>query len=102
GGPDERGRLLIRCVNGERQLVDLEKLRLAAAQVAGVEVVDGALSGDERRALIESCDCFISLHRSTEFGVPLAEAMAQGKPVVATAYSGNLEFSNGSNSFLVG
>ena len=32
----------------------------------------------------------------------MAEAMLAGKPVIATGYSGNLEFMNETNSFLVG
>ena len=32
---------------------------------------------------------------------PLAEAMALGKPVVATAFGGNIEFMNETNSYLV-
>jgi glycosyltransferase involved in cell wall biosynthesis len=31
----------------------------------------------------------------------MAEAMSYGKPVIATGYSGNLEFMNDDNSFLV-
>jgi glycosyltransferase involved in cell wall biosynthesis len=37
-------------------------------------------------------DALISLHRAEGFGLNLADAMAIGLPVVATAYSANLEF----------
>ena len=46
-------------------------------------------------------DCFVSLHRSEGFGLGLAEAMLLGKPVIATGYSGNLDFMNRENSLLV-
>ena len=52
--------------------------------------------------LIDMADCFVSLHRSEGFGLGLAEAMLIGKPVIATGYSGNLDFMSPDNSLLVG
>ncbi|GAB5376165.1 MAG: hypothetical protein AcusKO_26270 [Acuticoccus sp.] len=46
-------------------------------------------------------DCFVSLHRSEGWGFGLIEAMAVGLPVVATGYSGNLDFTTPDNSWLV-
>jgi glycosyltransferase involved in cell wall biosynthesis len=51
--------------------------------------------------VICNCDSYISLHRSEGFGLTMAEAMYFSKPVIATGYSGNLEFMNEENSFLV-
>ncbi|HJZ36801.1 MAG TPA: glycosyltransferase family 4 protein, partial [Solirubrobacterales bacterium] len=42
-----------------------------------------------------------SLHRSEGLGLTMAEAMYFGRPVIATAYSGNLDFMTDENSFLV-
>ena len=47
------------------------------------------------------CDCYVSLHRSEGLGLTMAEAMALGKPVIATGYSGNLHFMTPENSYLV-
>ncbi|MBW8524713.1 glycosyltransferase family 4 protein [Chryseobacterium chendengshani] len=52
-------------------------------------------------ALMNFADCYVSLHRSEGFGLTMAEAMALGKPVIATGYSGNLDFMTVNNSFLV-
>jgi len=41
------------------------------------------------------------LHRAEGFGLCMAEAMALGKPVVATGYSGNLEYMDAESAFLV-
>lgn len=46
-------------------------------------------------------DCFVLAHHGEGFGIPHAEAMALGKPVIATGYSGNTEFMNKENSFLI-
>jgi glycosyltransferase involved in cell wall biosynthesis len=55
----------------------------------------------EIKELVRLCDCFLSLHRSEGFGRGLAEAMYFGKPVIATGYSGNLDFMNQANACLV-
>jgi glycosyltransferase involved in cell wall biosynthesis len=49
----------------------------------------------DRGALLDlyrSCDCFLSLHRSEGFGRGIAEALMLGKPVIATGYGGNTDF----------
>lgn len=51
--------------------------------------------------IIKKSDCYVSLHRSEGFGLTMAEAMYWGKPVIATGYSGNLEFMNSFNSYLI-
>jgi glycosyltransferase involved in cell wall biosynthesis len=50
------------------------------------------LSHQEFDDLLISASAFVSLHRSEGFGLVIAEAMALAIPVIATAYSGNLEF----------
>lgn len=64
-------------------------------------VIDNVFTDNEIKNLVRCCDCFVSLHRSEGFGRGMAEAMLLGKPVVATGYSGNLEFMNDRNSCLV-
>ncbi|MGH9582417.1 MAG: glycosyltransferase, partial [Bryobacteraceae bacterium] len=55
----------------------------------------------ELHELIAACDSFVSLHRSEGFGLGIAEAMYLGKPVIATNYSGNVDFTKQDNSCLV-
>ena len=43
----------------------------------------------------------LSLHRGEGFGLVLAEAMLLGKPVIATAWSGNTDFMDRSNAALI-
>ena len=64
-------------------------------------LLDKVLTDRETKSLVKLCDCFLSLHRSEGFGRGLAEAMYLGKPVIATGYSGNLDFTNEQNSCLV-
>jgi glycosyltransferase involved in cell wall biosynthesis len=66
-----------------------------------VRVLDRILGENEMRNLVRCCDCFVSLHRSEGFGRGLAEAMCLGKPVIATGYSGNMDFTGPENALLV-
>lgn len=59
------------------------------------------LSRRELLRLIAGADCYVSLHRAEGFGYTMAEAMAYGVPVIASGYSGNLEYMSAENSFLV-
>jgi len=67
-----------------------------------IRVLDEVLSYPDVLCLYASCDAFISMHRSEGLGLGLMEAMALGKPVIATAWSGNMSFMNHTNSCLVG
>ena len=66
-----------------------------------IVIRDGYVSANERDSYVAACDCYVSLHRSEGLGLTMAEAIACGKPVVATRYSGNLEFMDEGNSYLV-
>lgn len=78
------------------------------------DAVDAAVAADPRitvlnetleyQALLElkaGCDCYISLHKSEGWGFGMIEAMNLGVPVVATAYSGNMDFCSDETAFLV-
>ena len=94
-------RLLIKTINAPLRPLAEEEVLWATEGRADIHVVDASLTGEERDAVTAACDCYVSLHRSEGFGLTLAEAMAIGKPVIGTGYSGNLEFMNEHNSFLV-
>ena len=93
--------LVLKSINGDRWLTQLEQLRAAASGRSDIRVIDGYLSAEENAGLMGTCDCYVSLHRSEGFGLTMAEAMAYAKPVIATAYSGNLMFMTGETSYLV-
>jgi glycosyltransferase involved in cell wall biosynthesis len=75
----------------------LDALHSVNAILIEDELPRHAMSG-----LIGSIDVYASLHRAEGFGLGMAEAMFLGKPVIATAYSGNMDFTTAANSCLVG
>jgi glycosyltransferase involved in cell wall biosynthesis len=98
--PDEGPALVIKTINGDKRIREIEQLKYAARGRADIILVDGYLSATTKSTLIAQADCYVSLHRSEGYGLTLAEAMALAKPVIATAYSGNLEFMTPQNSYL--
>lgn len=99
--PGEGAHLVIKTTNGQRHLDDLEWMRMLTADRSDIHIVDEFLPSAVRDAWAQSCDCYVSLHRSEGFGLTLAEAMAAGKPVIATRFSANLDFMNDDVGFLV-
>ena len=98
--PSEGPVLVIKTINGDKRILEMEKLRYATRGRRDIILMDVYLSPVESTTLTALSDCYVSLHRSEGFGLTIAEAMALGKPAIATAYSGNLEFMNDKNSYL--
>ncbi|MBT9486716.1 MAG: glycosyltransferase family 4 protein [Rubrivivax sp.] len=65
------------------------------------QLLTETLTDEQVKNLVRCCDCFVSLHRSEGFGRGIAEAMYLGKPVVATGYSGNMDFMTPDTSYVV-
>ncbi len=84
----EGPQLLIKTINAPLRPYVEEEVLWAVDGRPDIHVVDRSLSGDEKDALMAACDCYVSLHRSEGFGLTMAEAMAIGKPVIGTGYSG--------------
>jgi len=96
----ERVTVVLKSINAHADRMAREFL---AAEAKGLNVVfiDEHFTPGELNGLFALSDCYISLHRSEGLGLGMAQAMSLGKPVIATGYSGNLEFMNPGNSFLV-
>lgn len=102
GPTDDRVGLVIK-TNGMEECPEAYQAfkDLDVARDARIHLVDRVMDDRELKGLMNQCDCFVSLHRSEGFGRGMAEAMYMGKPVIATAYSGNLDFMTPENSCLV-
>jgi glycosyltransferase involved in cell wall biosynthesis len=102
---DNDNAALVVKVNNARTLpsfaAGIEKLRALAAHNNRLLLLDKTLSYREVLALYASCDCMVSLHRAEGLGLAPLEAMFLGKPVIATGWSGNMDFMNDQNSCLV-
>jgi glycosyltransferase involved in cell wall biosynthesis len=99
--PDDGAHLVIKAINGSSRTASMEELWYLTRDRPDIEIRDGYLSRSEMSALVQLSDVYVSLHRSEGFGLVPASAMAAGKPVVATGYSGTLSFMREGNSLLV-
>ncbi len=97
---NENVQLVLKCSNSKFNPEGARKIE-TASEGHNIIIIDSYFSKSEINSLHNVSDCFVSLHRSEGFGLPMAEAMYLGKPVIATAYSGNIDFMTVSNSFLV-
>lgn len=97
---DEPVSLVLKTSFGDRHPAQVEQLR-AAAEGSNIRIIDAVYSPDEVLSLMDACDAYVSLHRSEGLGLTMAEAMLLAKPVVATGYSGNVDFMDNDNSLLV-
>jgi glycosyltransferase involved in cell wall biosynthesis len=101
---DRRAMFVIRINNaaaGNAPHPAVVRLRDECSRDARFRLIEGPLSYRDVLTLYASCDAFVSLHRSEGLGLALMEAMALGKPVIATAWSGNMTYMNATNSCLV-
>ncbi len=91
--------LVVKTINADHNPDAYRELLDAIADLPDVRLIDRYLDRHAVYALEAACDCFVSLHRAEGFGLALAEMMYLGKPVVATGWSGNMEFMTPMNSF---
>ena len=80
----------------------LRPIYRAAEGMRNVHYLKETLPYRDLLGLINLCDVYVSLHRAEGLGLGPFEAMALGKPVVATGWSGNLDFMSPSSACLVG
>ena len=99
--PNEGPMLVLKCMNGDTRPEMFAAMNSATSDRDDIIIMNKYLDSEMSAALMNLCDCYVSLHRSEGLGLTIAEAMLLGKPVIATGYSGNLDFMNEETGFLV-
>ncbi len=91
--PQERGvRLVLKVSNADRNPEFDAYLNGLETRDPRCVIVRHPMSASEVAGLLAASNCYVSPHRSEGFGLTIAEAMIQGVPVIATAYSGAADF----------
>jgi len=84
-----------------KDLIRSIKSKLLLKKAPKIMFIGDLLSNEQITGLHKRCDCFVLPHRAEGFGMPHIEAMACGKPVITTGFSGNMDFMNRENSYLL-
>jgi glycosyltransferase involved in cell wall biosynthesis len=99
--PGEGPQLVVKCIDHEAHPEEHARLEALAATHPDVHLRPGYVDEATMDGLVWHADTVVSLHRAEGFGFLTAQAMAIGKPVIATRYSGNLDYMDDGNAFLV-
>lgn len=103
-GKDESAHLVIKLNNvkaGKEMHPLVKQLQDRCARHPRIHILTETMEYKDVMSLYASCDVYVSLHRAEGLGLGLMEAMALGKPVIATAWSGPMTFMNNTNSCLI-
>jgi glycosyltransferase involved in cell wall biosynthesis len=98
---DEHVQLLIKTSNANLHPQRFRELLDWAQGDARIVIRNGVITREQMTALQACCDAYVSLHRAEGFGMGMAECMQLGKPVIATNWSGNMEFMDEDSAALV-
>jgi glycosyltransferase involved in cell wall biosynthesis len=66
-----------------------------------VLIIEDDLTEEELKAVYEQCDALVGPSRAEGFGLPFAEAMLSGLPVITTGWSGQLDFCSNETAWLI-
>lgn len=99
--PDAKVKLVIKLSNLDHQPALSEAIFAAMHSEPRIQLIHEYLDRNTLNNLLNACDCYVSLHRAEGFGLPIAEAMYLSKPVIATNWSGNVDFMSEKNSLPV-
>jgi glycosyltransferase involved in cell wall biosynthesis len=97
-GPSEPVRLVIKCLDVTSEAVEQMESR---AESRRISIYSDRWPAAEMNDLMAACDAYVSLHRAEGTGLTISDAMAYGKPVIATWWSGNTDYMSPFNSFPV-
>ena len=100
-GDDPTRILVLKLGNPGHFPADFATIRAAVATAKNIRLETRTMPAAEHFALMACADIVLSLHRSEGFGLVLAEAMLLGIPVIATGWSGNLDFMDAASAMLI-
>ena len=84
--------LVLKVSHAETESKQWTEIRRQARKDERIHLIERTMRRPELLALMKACDCYVSLHRGEGFGRCLAEALLLHKQIIATGFSGNMDF----------
>lgn len=88
----ERAGLVVKASHVDPRRKAWRQLQRQAQEDPRIHVIADTLRRPQVLGLYKCCDCYVSLHRAEGFGRSLAESLLLDLQLVATGFSGNLDF----------
>jgi glycosyltransferase involved in cell wall biosynthesis len=98
---DDKVLLIIKTFPNPHNKIDKLLKEKKTASAPEVKVINQDLSSGQILSLYKQAHCLVQPTRGEGFGLPMAEAMKLGIPVITTAYGGQSEFCNQDNAYLI-
>ncbi|MFE1601970.1 glycosyltransferase [Methylobacterium sp. ID0610] len=93
--------LIIKTFSNPDSIVVKELEKIPEEFKSNIFVIDNDITKEDLRQLYNIATCIVLPSRGEGFSLPSAEALAMGKPLITTRFSGALDFCNDRNSLLV-
>lgn len=100
-GEDDNALLLLRIGRLNTHNRAGQDILRAIGQAKNIRLVQDVLDDDARDYLLRRANVLLALHRSEGFGLVMVEAMDRGTAVIATGWSGNMDFMDEQSARLV-
>jgi glycosyltransferase involved in cell wall biosynthesis len=93
--------LFLKSINGSKHQTKFNELKELSKGRNDIVFSNAYLNHYENKGLLELTDLYLSLHRSEGYGLNLADSMARKTAVMATGYSGNMDFMDDESNALI-
>lgn len=100
-GTQQKVKLILKTLSAENNSEHYKAIQSLVEKDKRIILLNRELDRSSLYSLIGLCDAYVSPHRSEGFGRGPMEAMLLGVPVIATNYSGNVDFTTHKTALVV-